>query len=243
MREVQKLRSWFGKSLSCGLLAGLFCVSLCEASFAQGRSTPNDNELQLWFEAPTQIRLYKWLQGYIEPSPRIGTKNRFELSQMLLRSGLIAQPTKWLQARVTYDKFWNLDNNNATVDEHRIGEQVLLLRERPKLTTFIRERLEERKFGGLNGIGVRLRTQAGLQYRLGRSPWSLLVYDELFVNLNSINGGPQGGIDRNRTFGGVTRKITKHTGIIFGYRYEYINNTDVDDEGRNQLFLSLISGF
>lgn len=79
--------------------------------------------------------------------------------------------------------------------------------------------------------------------KIGNSKWAVICYDELFVTLNSINNGPAAGIDRNRLFFGINRILSRSRSIEAGYRIEYINKTDVDNESRRQLILQLNSTF
>jgi hypothetical protein len=77
--------------------------------------------------------------------------------------------------------------------------------------------------------------------RIRQSKFSLVGYDELFVTLNTIRDGPSRGIDRNRVFAGLSYALSRRQSVECGYRVEYINRTDQDDERRRQLVVQLSS--
>jgi len=54
--------------------------------------------------------------------------------------------------------------------------------------------------------------------------WFLLAHNELFVNLNNTPGGPQAGIDQNRAFIGLNRRVNPFFNIEAGYLHNYVNN-------------------
>ncbi|MBA4078800.1 MAG: DUF2490 domain-containing protein, partial [Cyanobacteria bacterium PR.023] len=53
------------------------------------------------------------------------------------------------------------------------------------------------------------------------------------VNLNSVQGGPQAGIDQNRFFAGLGIKAMKKARVEVGYQYQYINRSDQFDDQAN----------
>jgi Protein of unknown function (DUF2490) len=73
-----------------------------------------------------------------------------------------------------------------------------------KFSTFkllSRSRLEERWIQNAIGTAVRARTMLRGVFPLPAYPGlALAVYDEIFVNLNTIRQGPEAGFDQNRFF-------------------------------------------
>jgi hypothetical protein len=53
--------------------------------------------------------------------------------------------------------------------------------------------------------------------------WALVVYDEIFVNLNAVKNGPDSGFDQNRFFVGINREFTKQFNMDVGYQMQAIN--------------------
>ena len=50
------------------------------------------------------------------------------------------------------------------------------------------------------------------------------MYDEIFVNVNSVGNGPDSGFDQNRLFLGMNRQFTKHFNMDLGYQMQALNN-------------------
>lgn len=208
------------------------------ASRGQDQERPID--FQLFMEAPTQFRLRDKWRLFVEPSPRVGG-DHFRLNQMLFRSGIVYQPTNWFAARGTYDAFFNYEP--SFFYEQRLAQQLFFLKRLQPVWVSSRTRLEERLIERVQGASIRLRQQLSLEYPIRATPWALLLYDELFCTLNKTSNGPARGFDRNRIFAGVNRRLAPTITLQIGYRLEYINHTDTDDEGRNQLLVNLTSIF
>ncbi len=74
----------------------------------------------------------------------------------------------------------------------------------------------------MDGVSVRARYKLKGFYPLGHSnKWSLVLFDELFVNLNSPENGPHSGVEQNRINAGILRKITDNFSIEGGYQLQH----------------------
>ncbi len=94
-----------------------------------------------------------------------------------------------------------------------------------------RTRFEFRAREGFDDTAYRLREQMRISYPLAFNPkLSLLVFDELFLNLNDTDWNVRRGIDQNRVFVGVAYQVDSHTGVEFGYLNQYVNTRTVDRE-------------
>ena len=51
------------------------------------------------------------------------------------------------------------------------------------------------------------------------------MYDEIFVNLNTVGNGPDSGFDQNRLFLGMNRQFTEHFNMDLGYQMQALNNS------------------
>ena len=52
---------------------------------------------------------------------------------------------------------------------------------------------------------------------------SLVVWNEIFTNLNSTDAGTQSGFNQNRAFAGMGYRINKNMSVEVGYMNQYIN--------------------
>src|SRR5690606_2349588 len=97
-----------------------------------------------------------------------------------------------------------------------------------KLSLTNRTRLEERFIEDTGGASIRGRHMLRGSYPVGKSQkWSLVAYDELFVNFNSVSNGPASGLDQNRAFAGINRKLNEHANVEAGYMMNYVNRREL----------------
>jgi len=195
---------------------------------------------QIWLQAPTQFRVSERVKILADVSPRFGFKDK-GLNQFLVRTGIQYQPKRVFNYALGFDTVDNYTPKRS--HENRLWQQVQLHRHCRQLTISARWRLEERYFAGTPGVSLRPRLMLKASRQLGNSRFSLVGSDELFVTMNTMSGGPVAGIDRNRLFAGMSMALDRKRTLEAGYRLEYINKTDVDDETRRQLVVQLASNF
>ena len=53
--------------------------------------------------------------------------------------------------------------------------------------------------------------------------WAFVAYDDIFVNLNGVSGGSEGGFDQNRFFLGFNHQFMKQFNMDLGYQMQIIN--------------------
>lgn len=189
-----------------------------------------DHDLQLWTPIMLDRTVYKRVHGYLEVIPRIGD-NVSGLNQLLLRPALEYKVKDNFSLFAGY--LWLSNYTDAGVqNEHRIWQQVLMNKSFKRCLLINRTRIEERLFEPLAGTGVRLRHLVKVNYPLHKRIYAT-AQDELFVNLNSVQGGPQAGIDQNRFFAGLGIKAMKKARVEVGYQYQYINRSDQFDDQAN----------
>ncbi len=108
--------------------------------------------------------------------------------------------------------------------EQRPYQELLFFHNIDKLSFEHRFRLDERFMQDVDGVSMRARYRIKGSYPLGMSKkWSLIMFDELFVILNSKDDGPQAGIDQNRTYIGINRKLNENMNIDLGYQLQQIH--------------------
>jgi hypothetical protein len=198
-----------------------------------------DHDLQLWTPVTFDTRIYRNLRGYMEVNTRIGD-NITQLNQLLVRPALQYRVNERCSLFAGY--LWGTTYQNGDVlHEHRLWEQVLLEKDIKRLSILNRTRLEQRMFPHLADTGNRLRHMLKLEYDLNPKLY-LVASDELFINLNSVKNGPQGGIDQNRLFAGVGVRPLPKTRVEIGYQFQYINRTDQFDIGNHAIMVQTFIG-
>lgn len=195
-----------------------------------------EQDMQIWTPITLDIPIKRKLRGYFEVGPRIGD-GASRINQLLIRPGLeyrfndhFSLFTGYLwQSTYQYDPY-------KVLHEHRTWQQILLEKNIKRLSLINRSRLEQRYFENLSGTGNRLRHLVKGNFRLSKL-FYLTTSNELFLNLNSVNDGPQRGVDQNRLFTGIGLKFGKNDRIEFGYQYQYVNRSDEFDDLANHALI------
>ena len=95
------------------------------------------------------------------------------------------------------------------------------------LTLLNRTRLEERFAPGQSDVGIRIRHMLRAQgsFQSG-TPWSWVLFDELFIGINHNKSQPSPGFDQNRAFVGARYDFRDgHFSAEFGYLNQFLRGT------------------
>lgn len=198
---------------------------------AEAKANP-EHDLQLWTPVILDVPIKRKLRGYFEVVPRVGN-NVGHISQLLVRPGIEyrLKPNFSLFAGYLWQTNYSTENSQV-LHENRLWQQVLMAKDIKRFTLINRSRLEQRFFDGLNQTSNRARHMVKLNYKLHKRLY-LTASDELFVNLNSVRNGPQGGIDQNRIFVGLGLRTWQKSRVEVGYQHQYVNRTDEFDDQVN----------
>jgi hypothetical protein len=130
--------------------------------------------------------------------------------------------------------------------EHRIWEQAeaaAVVVDDLGLRLLGRLRVEHRVREGDDPVAHRVRFLARAQMPLlGDAPPILLgiVWDEIFVGLNTVPWGPQSGFDRNRTFAGLGVQFATWGRVEAGYLFEVAHRRgSAEDTGVHALAVAV----
>ena len=124
-----------------------------------------------------------------------------------------------------YDWFASYDDFKV---EHRLWQQLLLKKQFNKLKAMTWLRLEERFLPDLD-FGLRFRIRSGFRYPiLNSKKWSFDFFDELFINLYDVEGGPQGGFDQNWIFSGLNYQFNQNAGLQIGYILNILDRAEIE---------------
>jgi Protein of unknown function (DUF2490) len=205
-------------------LVGLVAWSLAggTVSVAQADSTVN-HDFRLWAPVYLTFPLSSSFIGYMEVNPRFGD-NVSELDQLLLRSMVGYKLTDHLSLWQGYA--WIGNYQPSFSEENRLYQQLQYRRKFPFVKVLSRTRLEERFIENTGSVALRPRTLLRGDFPLPDAPgWAFVVYDEIFVNVNTVENGPRSGFDQNRFFLGMNREFTEHFNMDLGYQMQALNNS------------------
>ncbi len=181
----------------------------------------------------------KWI-GYLEAQPRVSFQDTQNLdsgmSALIIRPALGYQVTPHVSIWQGYA--WAPTFQPEFRDENRLFQQLLIENKIKKLSLTNRTRLEERFIEDTNGASIRGRHLLRGSYPLGKAQkWSVVAYDEFFVNFNSVSNGPASGFDQNRSFAGINRKLNEHVNVEAGYMFNYVNRREPGLDRINHIIL------
>lgn len=213
----------------------LHMVSMPCADAARRNLFNQGTDFQIWSPVYLWARHGK-VRLMLEANPRVGVSTG-HMDQLLLRPALGYQLTPTVSVWQGYG--WTPSWLPSFVNETRLWQQVMVENKFQRFAMVNRTRLEERYIEHLSGrTGVRMRHFLRLQapFKEG-SRWSGVIYDELFVNLNKVSSGITPGINQNRLFVGVNRKVNEHMNVDCGYQYQYINRNFPTEDRNNHVLL------
>lgn len=190
-------------------------------SVVQANSTVNQ-DFRLWSPVYLTFPLSSSFIGYMEVNPRFGD-DVSELDQLILRPAVGYKLTDHFSLWQGYA--WVGSYQPRFIEENHVFQQLLYRRTLPFVKVLSRTRLEERFIENTDGTAVRARTMLRGDFPLPDAPeWAIVVYDELFVNLNAVGNGPDSGFDQNRLFLGMNRQFSEHFNMDLGYQMQALNN-------------------
>jgi hypothetical protein len=195
---------------------------LLTAPFTRAEARPVDSEAQLWLPVFTQGPIAQPFLYYLEAQPRIGQDNALLLLRPALGLSLTRDFSVWLgQAWIPS---WVYDGDPALRGgESRLYQQLLYTPALGPLRLMVRARQEQRFLPATTEVAHRTRLLLRGAHPLGNAgPLSLILWDEAFFHLNSVDAGPRRGFDQNRAFLGVGWKLAPHTTIEAGYLNVFI---------------------
>lgn len=224
LRFQDKLRV---KATYCSVIT-LFCIGLINIHLiCWADETLHDG--QLWTPVTLEVPIVERLRVGMEVQPR--WVNDFqEISVLRVRPSLTFELRKnWsITAGYLWSPIFPLDTqpeNTPTTYEHRSWQQTVVshpvfkgkLAEKLNTRMAHRVRLEQRFLPNVGDVGFRARYQAMLVQPIKKSPWSLVLSDELFYNVNDAGANIPSGIAANRLFTGVRRQFGKSVQVEGGY--------------------------
>lgn len=211
------------RKLSClAILGALALPAVATQSFEKfwGLMTYNNRQHDWYYMIEPQIRLIN----------RPGTYEQF-----LLNSGLgrpIRQEVQlWLGQTYSNTASSNAvgdDTSRRSTNEYRVWEQLLWSHPEQHYQFELRSRLEERHSFEVQPWAVRWRNRLLWTLPL-YEPYAIMISDEFFFNLRSVNWVTTQTFDQNRAYLGLLKQITRNTRVSLGYLNQFLTRTPAED--------------
>ncbi|MGX2038645.1 DUF2490 domain-containing protein [Methylocaldum sp. MU1018] len=129
-------------------------------------------------------------------------------------------------------------------DENRIWQQLLWTQPTAFGSFSSRTRFEQRFIETGSDTGWRFRQLVKLSVPLSFAPdFSLVGWEEVFVNINKTDWGADDGLDQNRVFVGLGYNFDKHIKTEIGYMNQYIRRAEAADRISHVLSVSLLLNY
>lgn len=205
-----------------------FLIQFLIPAFA---SNDFENDLGLWTAVNIHAPITEKVQTRFQISPR-WLDNTTDFSKFILH-GLLGY--KFNEHFSFYQGYaWSMIYIPNFRREQRPYQEAIISHDIGKISLDHRFRFEERFLQSVEGISLRARYRLKGAYPLDKlKKWSLVLFDEIFVNLNSHFEGPQAGIDQNRIYAGINHKFNENINSDLGYQLQYIHRSGSTRERLN----------
>jgi hypothetical protein len=200
-----------------------FLVALCVPA-----SSHAEEDFRIWENMTAIInlgsvdkRLDKW-RWWVEAQGRF-RENGGAADQALARTGLGYQLTDKASVWLGFAYVGNYPNIRRNFDEYRAWQQ-LMIADKPSFGDVTsRTRLEQRFIEGINPVEWRLRQFVRFARPIyDGSPVSVVLWDEVFVRINSPTPATPFGFDQNRGFAGLGYTFSNQLRIEVGYMNQFL---------------------
>ncbi|WP_348643667.1 DUF2490 domain-containing protein [Methylocystis sp. L43] len=205
-----------------GSLLGIFATA--------GPAAAVDEDFRIWENVTTIAKL-----GSIDPSLEkwrlwLESQGRFRndgatADQALGRAGVGYALSDKVSLWLGYAHIATFPQDAKTQHENRIWQQVLLTDKATFGDMTSRTRLEQRFIQNVNPVEWRLRQFVRFSHPLWENaPLSLVLWDEVFVRLNSTTPSTRFGFDQNRGFAGLGYSFSEKARVEVGYMNQLIQS-------------------
>ena len=211
----------------------LFCFQ-CFLTFNQSANAAV-NDFGLWNGVRINLPITKKIDSRFYVSPRL-LDNATDFNQLIVHALL---GYKLRENLIFYQGYaWSTTYIPNFKREERPYQDLVYKSKFKKLSLENRFRFEERFLQDIEGISLRSRYRIKGSYPIDKKGrWNLVLFDEIFVNLNSHFAGPQAGIDQNRIFVGINRKLSENVDIEGGYQLQHLHKKGSLPDALNHFIL------
>ena len=230
------------------LLSKVLLVCCCALTFLPtcAKAVPTQNDFQTWMivTGTGPLAMNGKLRWYLESQPRFGSDST-GIERYILRGALGYKVLEHLTLWAGYGwtpTFVNAKYDNVFTDESRWWQQALYDQSVGSFDLIHRLRIEQRYIERTSGVSHRARYLLRASHLLGTTDgglgYGLTGYNEIFLNINGRQPGPEPGFDRDRVFVGPYIK-KDHVRVEVGYLGEFSRRRNLDDRMINALALNV----
>ncbi len=206
-----------------------------------------DSKASTWLMSLTRFTFTEEVRGFLDLQPRLavedpkpGQDGHFDT--LLIRGALGYQLDEDIGI---YQGYAAIPAYDPTRVEHRSFQEMLA--QQPlsgALSLTHRLRFEQRFLENIDDLALRVRYFARMTHPIPsiHENISLAVNEEVFINANDADEGPQAGFNQNRFFLGLNYKIDDSLSVDCGYQNQFVDGRKgADDTVNHVAFLGFIS--
>lgn len=211
------------------LIFSVFACMMLSCSHAWAGAEEDGNYwLNLHLQGDLPVQNFAWS---MDTNPRWRNEGK-HMDNLYLRPALFYKLNPTTNLWLGHDTIIGHPEGKSAYHETRWYQQFQYQFEPMSTVTFSdRTRLEERSRKGFHDTGHRLRQMLKATMPLKIHPkLSMVVSNELFININPTDWGARRGIDQNRLFIGANWKFNKGSYLEAGYLNQMINKTNTNLE-------------
>lgn len=179
-----------------------------------------ENDFQLWPQVYIKLPVNQKITTQLEISPRLGN-NVTDLNQLLIRPSV---GYAFNENVILWQGYaWTPNFAPRFRNENRIWQQLQLNNNFSKFNLINYLRLEERFIENTGSPSLRGRHAIQFEYPLDNlKVWTLILSNKLYFNFYSSSKGPNKGLDENRIFVGLNKKLTEQINLETGYQFQHL---------------------
>lgn len=199
-------------------LCSLLSPSAARVAAAQDARATHD--AQLWVQILATVKVSPDWMVHLEGQPR-WSEDAGDLNQVIVRTALGRRLTD--RASLWGGYAWVPRTlGPGTRHEQRAWQQLsATLPNAGAWTPSLRIRLEQRFLDGWQDASHRLRVMGRIVRPLNADrSWLLAAWNEALFTVDDTVGGPQAGVDQNRLFAGVARRLSPKATLETGYLWQ-----------------------
>ncbi len=212
------------------ILSGLLLALIALSQNLHAQDVQEDGRIWLNVNVQSSLPFEGW-NWYADLQPRWREEGS-EFDQLLIVPAVFYKFSPKSSAWIGYERTVSHPAGKTNSDENKVWEQFSYQFDPIndwKIQS--RTRLEQRTIESKEGVGIRLRQMFKVVKSISHNvPLSLVLSDEIFINLNSTDWGANQGIDQNRAFVGLGYKVNPHINFEVGYLNQAVNARPVDKE-------------
>lgn len=224
-------------------LTGMFCSALLAMCATTARADTSDfqawSALALSGTPSDESRFLLWFDGHARFRDDAG-----RLGVSIIRPGIGWRVSESLDLWLGYARVVARAGGAPDVEEDRVWQQATYPISAVwggKLSG--RSRLEQRFRDSQDDTGWRIRQFLRWEKPLASEGLSVVLWDELFVDLNNTNWGQDTGFGQNRLFAGLARRWSQGMRAEIGYLHNAINTAGPNNASNHNLSASLFISF